>query len=447
MALIDATTPLNAANVPHKSGDDSITGQWGFTKPVGTPGGFNFTENGDVETWNAGASSPPTGWGAVVGAGASIAKDTTNVKIGLAAAALTRSVVDCYLPQRVDQIAGFPQAAIWRSRPVVLGAWVRATVASRARLLIYDGIGSTASAYHTGGSAWEFLTVKRTIDAAATQVQLRLQVDTGDTTAQFDGVVFVLGSEISDFFPSGAPIPSSGATNISGTYRSVGQNSKNNAGTPNTQFDLKADVVQLRDASNNIIVRYNPGTITCDVGVAGPAANGRDQAGAFSASSWIYFYWIWNGTILATLASATAPPTGPTLPTGYTHWAPAAAVRFNASSQLVPTYIRGAKEFYQTIQSIASSVTATTEQTFSLSTLIPPIALEATLRRQAYQNSNGRYRIVTGVDYDLGIDADGSFDTYSLEIPVIGQQVFWKQDTANGSTHYLVGFTIPNGGE
>lgn len=34
MALVDGTTPLNAANVPHKSGADTISGVWTFTKAL-----------------------------------------------------------------------------------------------------------------------------------------------------------------------------------------------------------------------------------------------------------------------------------------------------------------------------------------------------------------------------------------------------------------------------
>ena len=60
MALTDGVTGLSAANVPHKSGTDTVTGQWAFTKPVATPGGINFTKNGDMEAWYDGAAlSPP----------------------------------------------------------------------------------------------------------------------------------------------------------------------------------------------------------------------------------------------------------------------------------------------------------------------------------------------------------------------------------------------------
>jgi hypothetical protein len=165
---------------------------------------FNYTFNGDMEIWGGGAAVAPTGWTAT-GAGITVAKNTTGgqFKIGAASAAVTRVGTDCYLAQAIDTIPGFGAVAWWQGRKVTLGCWVRATVASRARIGINDGVGSTFSPYHTGGSALEWLTVTRTLDAAATKVEIRLQVDTGNTTAQFDGAILVFGPAVlSDFNPS-----------------------------------------------------------------------------------------------------------------------------------------------------------------------------------------------------------------------------------------------------
>ena len=163
-----------------------------------------------------------------------------------------------------------------------------------------------------------------------------------------------------------------------GGYRVVGLVGVNNAGTPNTQFDLDADVVTLHNPSDgSIAVRRNPGSITNNVSTAGPAANGRDQAGAFGASSWIHFYYIWNGTTLATVSSATAPTgaAGPVMPTGYTHWAYAGAVRYNATPLLVRTRFRGSWATYDIVVTALSAGTATVETSIDISALIPPNAL------------------------------------------------------------------------
>jgi len=165
---------------------------------------FNWTFNSDQEIWGAGTSAASTGW-TLAGASATVAKNTTagQFKISTSSAAITRAGADATYYQDIDLISGFGPAARWGSKTVVLGAWVRATVASRARIYIYDGTTTTYSSYHTGGSSLEFLTVTVALQATPTAVRVGLSVDTGDTTAQVDGFVFSLGSSVSDWIPSG----------------------------------------------------------------------------------------------------------------------------------------------------------------------------------------------------------------------------------------------------
>lgn len=151
----------------------------------------NLLRNGNVEYWPAGTAAAPRDW-TLVGASATVARDATNKKLGLYGAAVTRAGTDCYLNQDVD--AGPFVGLDWlKGTRLALGCWVRATVASRARVGIVDSAGSSFSSYHSGGSTWEWLPVTRVIDASATSVDVRLQVDTGNTTAQFDGAVLVMG--------------------------------------------------------------------------------------------------------------------------------------------------------------------------------------------------------------------------------------------------------------
>ena len=71
-------------------------------------------------------------------------------------------------------------------------------------------------------------------------------------------------------------LPGGGGGGGTGGYGSRGQFSRNNAGAPDSQYDLKADVVVLSKPSDqSTVTRYNPGTITNNVGLAGPIANGR----------------------------------------------------------------------------------------------------------------------------------------------------------------------------
>ena len=165
----------------------------------GTQAFENLLVNYSMEKWGAGAAVAPDNW-TLTGAGATIATNTTGgqFKHGAASAAVTRVGTDCYLNQNVlatahPAVAG--GTAYVAGRVYTLGAWVRATVASRARISIHDGVGETLSGYHTGGSTFEYLTVTRTLDASATTLTARLYVDTGNTTAQFDAVTLHEGAQ------------------------------------------------------------------------------------------------------------------------------------------------------------------------------------------------------------------------------------------------------------
>ena len=229
----------------------------------------------------------------------------------------------------------------------------------------------------------------------------------------------------------------------------------NNAGTPNTQFDYSADLVELRSSTDgSVVVRTNTGTLTNNTATAGPAANGRDQAGAFGASTWLHFYFIWNGTTLATLSSLTAPPTGPALPTGYTHWAYAGSIYYNATPLLVKTYWRGTWAYYEARQAALTGGTANAETTVSLTTLVPPNALAYKLAGvvgNTAGNSNLSIRVVLGVNYATMScpNTTPRVGYFSDELPNIGQQFFYLFDVAptGGADLDVRGYKMPNGGD
>lgn len=154
-----------------------------------------------------------------------------------------------------------------------------------------------------------------------------------------------------------------------------------NAATPLTKYDLQAGAVTVRNAAGALVTLINTATITCDLGLAGPAANGRDQSAAFAINSWVYLYFIWNGATLAAIASPIAPAsfTGSTLPTGYTQWAFATVARWNASSNIIPAFTQGANVFYDIadagVNRVMSGGLATVMTVIGAGTLIPPVAL------------------------------------------------------------------------
>lgn len=251
-----------------------------------------------------------------------------------------------------------------------------------------------------------------------------------------------------------------------GVQQVIGLVGQNNSSTPNTQFDLDCDAVVLRSAANGATVRFDPVALTCNIATAGPAANGRDQAGAFSNASWLHFYWIWNGSTLATIASTVAPPTGPTLPTGYTHWAYAGAVYLDGSGNLKRTRLRGAWAYYEAgqVTSLNATTPSTTEQTIGVSALAPPNALAMQLDAQVGLTSGAggganhiiNFRAVSGSNARamlcVGIVSNSVSANKDFELPNIGQQFFYQAtNNANVGSEALTvnvcGYKLGNGGE
>jgi hypothetical protein len=250
----------------------------------------------------------------------------------------------------------------------------------------------------------------------------------------------------------------------------VGCDCKNNATTPNTQFDLDADLIVLADSNGYTHAIYDPGAaITNNISTAGPIANGRDQAGAFSNSSWVHFYWIWNGTTLATISSATAPPTGPTLPSGYTHWAYACSVYLNSSGALRLVVCTGNTVTYGIADGGATSILSAGQQTtmtsIDCSALVPPvrgfILLHGTLLVQhtsassfagyvrpdgSYYENNGRR--IAGCQVGAA-NQSASGDGF-IALPNITQSIAYRINavpaTSGGLYLSIDGYTVPNGG-
>ncbi|HWT40969.1 MAG TPA: hypothetical protein VN081_06950 [Dongiaceae bacterium] len=225
-----------------------------------------------------------------------------------------------------------------------------------------------------------------------------------------------------------------------------------NSTTPLTKFDLSADSVTLRNSAGGVITRFSTGTITCDLGLTGPAANGRDQSAAFTASSWLHLYFIWDGSTLATLASTTAPASfaGSTLPTGYTHWCYATTIRWNGSSNIVPCYARGSRIAYQAQQTALSGGAATSVTSVDLSSQTPPNALGTMICALTFATSTGTYTgfiyLASGTPLFLVVAYNGQYSYRSETIPNVSQQVYYKTDNVAGTVSiFVTGYVVANG--
>lgn len=152
-----------------------------------------------MEDWDGGASVAPTEH-TLTGAGASVAQESTIVKSGTYSAAVTRAGADTTLYH------DFGDYTDYKGNKMTFGCWVYATVASRARIAISDGVGSTNSSYHTGSSSWEYLTVTHDVDTSATRIRVEMHVNTGNTTAYFDGGALCEGDSAETVISSTAAI-------------------------------------------------------------------------------------------------------------------------------------------------------------------------------------------------------------------------------------------------
>ena len=231
-----------------------------------------------------------------------------------------------------------------------------------------------------------------------------------------------------------------------GTYACRRNRSTNNAATPTTQFDLQADWVTLRSTDHGLAVVNAQTAVTNNILTAGVTANGRDQAGAFSANSWVYFYWIYDGTTLASVSSVAAPDVGPTLPTGYTHWAYCGAVRAAAAASLRTTYFRGSWAYLTQRVSLLSAGVAAVETSIGLASVVPPEAEAFLLEFQMSGNQNATLRVISGSDYTI-LPA-GTFGGH-LTLWNNAQTMYYLFAAApTGSLSLLsLGYQVSNGGE
>lgn len=261
-----------------------------------------------------------------------------------------------------------------------------------------------------------------------------------------------------------------GTQNITSGYSVSGLTGTNNSTTPNTKFDFSADAVTLKGVGRPSFTGFGTGAITNDIAAVQSAstANGRDQIAMFSASSWIHFYYIWNGTTLATLSSVVTPATGPTLPTGYTHWAYLGAVYYTSAPALSQVRIKGATVSYVAEATALSSGTATSETPVSLTAFIPPNAVSFSVNLRQNPTSNGTgfasiitvLRVVSGVNiftYPYQAYNGTATSTVGLgfgcqvsNLPNLGQNISYLQvnTTGTGALSIIpISYRVPNGGE
>ena len=238
-----------------------------------------------------------------------------------------------------------------------------------------------------------------------------------------------------------------------------GTRANNNSSTPTTQWDMSANEVMLTDTNGIGYLVKATGTLTNNISTAGPAANGRDQSGAFTDPSWLYFYWIYNPTTdtLATISSESPPATGPTLPSGYTAWAFSSTVRYSSSALAVMLQY-GAKMHYVGQTTFASGLNATSETDVYNSAVVPAIAQDYDLgayslhQNSALSNNAIRYYVVSGTIYIhqqiFSNTSDARYSDFAhIMLPNTGYLGYlWENKASTQTTTlYITSFKLANG--
>jgi hypothetical protein len=240
---------------------------------------------------------------------------------------------------------------------------------------------------------------------------------------------------------------------------------ENNVSSPSSKFDISFSSATLRNSLGGTLAWNTPGALTVDWLLSGPIALGRDQIGAFSSDSWTYLYLIGSPTTVSAIVSLN--PSSPTLPTGYSFWALAAALRYNTSGSVSQTYVRNEFHRYKTPMGISDrflSVTTitTSEQTASFAAYVPPVALsfQAQVGQTISASGSGYVSVATDIRVPAGITAaqfisnavTGTKDYFTLPVelpytvPTLGIAFSAITNIASHLTFAnILGYRIANG--
>ncbi len=170
-------------------------------------GAVNLAQNDQFLIWPTGDTSDPAGW-VLSGAGGGVRRTGSGLadtarKHGLYAARVDAILnVKTILTQTLLD-SGVVANGSFFNRKISAGVRCKATVASRAKISISDGVTETNSTAHTGSGAtgddadgWEWLSVTHQISASATSLEIRLNIETGIATNVYWSGVCVTMTEL-----------------------------------------------------------------------------------------------------------------------------------------------------------------------------------------------------------------------------------------------------------
>lgn len=211
----------------------------------------------------------------------------------------------------------------------------------------------------------------------------------------------------------------------------------NNAVNPAFQIDIDADEIVLKDATGAPFLA-SAVNLTADITVIG--ADGLDVAPE-AASTWYFIWGVYNPatTTLASLLSLSSA--APTLPAGYTFKGLLGALYNGAGSNFATTHQVGRRSYMPTTNAFSGIAAAVnnTYQSFSLATIIPPIAVSvfgtiggsvnSTPAEMAVAGDAGGLGACHGCNTGSGAGIDGFFSTARFDLPLpTPQTIWWKSN-------------------
>lgn len=203
----DSTEPVASslvASAPVRQNFQAIPPSLLGANWVGDPNFYIWPEESSN---GASGQTDPLGHWRVSGTGATLQRTGTGLTVTtvkdaddgwgcqLSSASATAYLDQYLLPNSTDV------PVMLQGQSIVFGAWVYATSSSVARLFAYDDDTgySYSSAYHTGGSSWEWLSGIHEIGNGTDGLRFGLEVATGTNSAIMQGATVLLG----DIKPTG----------------------------------------------------------------------------------------------------------------------------------------------------------------------------------------------------------------------------------------------------
>lgn len=162
----------------------------------------NLLENGDFESWSAGAAAAMDGWVYSQGGSGGGVAQIADTKIKTYIARMTKS--SSGYSNLKQTFTGYAQYA---GLTLTLGCWVKSanSVTGEVIIRLNDGVSSSSTIYQNSGN-WEWLTVTKTMSEAISTLCVSGMVDSpADSTVDFVGMILVIGSICPAFSPKPAP--------------------------------------------------------------------------------------------------------------------------------------------------------------------------------------------------------------------------------------------------